>query len=237
MWVNGSSNHFAWTFCKSLTIQILCENLSKRLKLRKVRWFRKTERLVETLELICRNLFQVLYSKLNCEHNHLLQRRTYRHTQNKLISRFYICIFFPYNDTVVDAQIFKIFEHDQSILDVFLNQHPLICSSPARILLCKFLKNISNTQKCFHFEEKTTMTLVFVQFLFFNSIVPLGSAIWSNDWTYFKFIYDWFHLCWFYLLQKLLGIHNLRFDLILQKYRRNQTFWNHKCRLFPRFNV
>ena len=101
LWVNDSSNHFVRTFCKSLTIQILCENLSKRVKrleVRKIHWFRKTERLVETLELICRNLFQVLYLlKSNCEHNHLLQRKTYKHTHTptKFNLRFYVCIFFP----------------------------------------------------------------------------------------------------------------------------------------------
>ena len=70
--------------------------------------------------------------------------------------RFYISIFFHHNDTVVDAQIFKIFEHHQSILYVFLGQNLLICSSPARILLCKFLKELLFAQNSLSFKQNTS---------------------------------------------------------------------------------
>ena len=118
--------------------------------------------------------------KLNCQLN-LSTRKT--HTQN-MSPWFYICIFFPYNDTVVDAQIFEIFFSQQSILDVFLNQHPLICSSTVRILICKNLKNTFNVRKCFHFEKKDQKHLYWAILNFHNYIMPFQSAILSNDGNY-----------------------------------------------------
>ena len=83
------------------------------------------------------------------------RNRDNTHTQN-MNPRFYISIFFHHNDTVVDAQIFKIFEHHQSILYVFLGQNLLICSSPARILLCKFLKELLFAQNSLSFKQNTS---------------------------------------------------------------------------------
>ena len=78
-----------------------------------------------------------------------------QHTHKIWIHDFFFFFFFN-NDTVVDAQIFIIFEHHQSILYVFLGQNLLICSSPARILLCKFLKELFFARNSLSFEQKTS---------------------------------------------------------------------------------
>ena len=91
--------------------------------------------------------------------------------------RFYICIFFHHNDTVVDAQIFKIFGHNLSILYVFLSQNLLICSSTARILLCKFFKEPFFAQKLISFEPNTSNCLYFSMFCFFR----LHHATWFGN--------------------------------------------------------
>ena len=99
-----------------------------------------------------------------------------RHT-HKIYLRFYIYIFFPYNDTVVDAQNIKIFGHTRSILYVFLSQNLLICSSPARILLCKFLKKLCFAQKLIVFVPNSSNFTYFSVFFFFR----LDRATWFGN--------------------------------------------------------
>ena len=117
--------------------------------------------------MICRKLLQVLYflNQSVTSNTFYKEERTNTHTQN-IIPRFNICIFFHHNDTVVDAQIFKIFGHHQSILDVFLNQHTLKCSSPTCIFICKFCENISNTQKLLSFWGSNLNKAIFEHLLF-----------------------------------------------------------------------
>ena len=106
----------------------------------------------------------------------LVKERLHTHTQN-INPWFYICIFFPYNDTVVDAQIFEISRHYQSILFVFLNQHTLICSPPTGILRCKFFKRAPLTQNFVFATASASVDLIFQRFLFFR----LHDASWIGE--------------------------------------------------------
>ena len=154
---------------------------------------------------------------------HLWKTET-THTQN-ITHRFYIYKFFHHNDTVVDAQISKIFERQQSIRYVFLNRHPLICSSPAWILLCKFWKNIPNTQKWLSFWGEDPQTLIITLLLFFQ----LNHASWIGNLIkrlklFDLTLYDLFSFLLPYLLKPFVKgkflwcILNRMFILLFQRY-------------------
>ena len=88
-------------------------------------------------------------------------------------------VYFFLNDTVVDVQRFEIFGHSLwvSILYVFLSQNLLICSSPAWILLWKFLEETPHTPKMISFNTGVHMNVIFQHFLFFK----LHDARWIGN--------------------------------------------------------
>ena len=130
------------------------------------------------------------------------RNRDNTHTQN-MNPRFYISIFFHHNDTVVDAQIFKIFEHHQSILYVFLGQNLLICSSPARILLCKFLKELLFAQNSLSFKQNTSNVQYLSTFWFlrlhyttcFGNLEEMTHNLNLRNIIFFTFWLNVFSLC------------------------------------------